>query len=215
MLLSTLGQPQASGGTVLATHDAEIRFKHQSEYYASGYLITRVNLRFTGPANSAADLPSVALRNHIGAEAVLTGSATDLGNNTYAFTPPSPVRITSGPQYNIRIEGGPMTLAQTASNTVETGTRHEWYRFLRAYSRDHDSTGGTSSISGRSFMYSIRGRVVKPSATYIDNTGQTTAAHESMRGEDRAQPFTTGSDADGYTLHSVYLQTRDTSITQF
>ncbi|MCY4555060.1 MAG: SwmB domain-containing protein [Chloroflexi bacterium] len=215
VLLSNLGEATSSGTTALSSNDAEIRFVTAT--YEPGYIITRVDLKFTGPANSAADLPFVALRNHIGTEITLTGSPTDLGSNTYAFTPDSTARVASNSGYFLLIEGGTMSLAQTLSNTVDTGSGHRWLTVpTDGYTRAHDSTGDTSALTGGAqFLFSIRGRVIQPTVPYVANTGQTNTGNLSLLSDDRAQPFTTGSDAAGYTLHSVTVLMRDSDAAVF
>ena len=212
VLISNLGEAQADDSTTLATSDAEIRF--QTGQHDPGYTISRVELKFTGPASSASDLPIVALRNHVDTEAILTGSPTDLGGNTYAFTVDPPIRVAKASQYRLLIEGGPLSLAQTDSDAVQTGTTHVWRTDANGFARSHDSTGSTSGlISGNSFMFTIRGHVVQPALAYVSNIGQITAEHLTLRGNQRAQPFTTGSDAAGYPVHSVSVATQDATST--
>ncbi len=213
VLLSNLGEPTHSSSTALSSRDAEILFT--SPTYEPGYIITRVDLKFTGPANSAADLPFVALRNHVGTEITLTGSPTNLGNNTYGFTPDSTARIGSAATYFLMIEGGTMSLAQTGSNRVDTGSGHRWTTAFAGYSRSHDSTGVTTALSGgNSYQFSIRGNVIQPTVPYVSNTGQTTVDQQSLQSDDRAQTFNTGSIIAGYPLHSVSVSMRDNTIRQ-
>ena len=103
VLISNLAETQAHGGTTLSISDAEIRFRVAR--YDPVYIISRVDLKFTGPANFASDLPFVALRSHVGTEETLTDSPTNLGCNNYAFTPDSPARGADNREYRLLIKG--------------------------------------------------------------------------------------------------------------
>ena len=144
VLISNLAEAQHADSTNLSTHDADIQFN--TAVYGPGYIITRVDLKFTGPATSTSDLPSVVLRNRGGSLVNLTGSAIDLGGNTYAFTPDEVAHVGRGGRYGLLIEGGTLSLAQTSSDRPATGTTHQWSTLNAGYTRSHNSTGSTSAL---------------------------------------------------------------------
>ena len=203
VLYSTLGQTTAPDSTSLAASDAYTEIRTGS--HGSGYVITSVDLKFAGPANSASDLPSIALLSPDGiTEAFLTGSPADLGDNTYAFTPNTPFRVGVSSPFSMLIEGGTLTLAQTTANSQDDIAAGGWLN-LTTGMRSYNSIESPTTISGR-YQFRVRGRVVQPGTAYISNIALSDFSSKDMKNNDRAQSFTTGNDDAGYPLHSVQAE---------
>ena len=184
-------------GADLTTHDGYAAIFTRT--HGGGYVIMGVDLKFTGPANSAADWPSVALLDTLGTtEAVLTGSPTDLGDYAYAFTPNTPIRIGNPGRIYLLIEGGTLTLARTTGFQSDDIRVAGWL-LLPGQSRPHNSTGSFTNISGR-YMLRVRGRVVQPGTPCVSNTEQASTASQALTNNERAQTFTAGSNSAGYPL---------------
>ncbi len=129
---------------------------------------------------------------------------------TLTFTAPADATLSAQTTYSVVLTTtGTMDLRTTLSDNEDSGAADAW-SIHNSYHFVNNSNSWQQTSSGRSYMIAIKGTIVTPptSSALVSNLGQTGGSFWTVGGSSsfvHAQRFTTGDNADGYTLYSVQI----------
>ncbi|MDE2754372.1 MAG: fibronectin type III domain-containing protein, partial [Gemmatimonadota bacterium] len=214
-LVSNTGQTRAGAGAL----DRDIAQSFATGSNAGGYKLTRVDLQFEvgNPSGSTGASYSVEIwsTNHgasykpVTRVGTLTNpSSLSAGLNTFTASGAG-IDLNADAHYTVVVDASSAgnrqeSLVATSSNAEDAGSAADWYISDGGDVR----TGSTWVDSSWKWKVAIHGytKTVSTSRTspgaLVGNTGQATD-DTSPHGIERAQAFTTGGNAGGYTLTSV------------
>ncbi|MDE0496853.1 MAG: fibronectin type III domain-containing protein [Acidimicrobiaceae bacterium] len=201
---------QADGGTSLLSNDLGQAFTTGSN--PGGYSLTSVDVEFS-TIDSALNPSHLTVGIHAASNGFPGSSLGTLTNpasfpastsdQTLTFTSSAGIDLAASTTYFLVLDASSdnasSSIRNTASDSEDSGALAGWSIGNRDVSRAWNSTGPYSN--GASALKISLGGEVKP--FLVSNSGQANGGTGNFVQHDHAQAFTTGDNADGYTLTGV------------
>ncbi len=185
---------------------------------AHGYTLTSIDVEFAeiaDPAFFSTGLTATINSDSNGEPGAVVGTLTNPSDQTFStnttltFTAPGDgIQLETSTTYwlvidVIRAVSGSNGIRYTNSDDEDSGGESDWSIGNTFRTRNIDDTGGWAGPISAAQKIRLNGTVNAP--PLVSNLGQSDGGNGGL-GFDHAQAFTTGANADGYTLTSVYFQ---------
>ena len=199
-LVGNLAHVEDTANINLSDDDAAQEFETGDN--ETGYTLSSIDLNLT--AHSQLPMVKVFSGSATGTEvAALTAPSLESGRSNYTYTAPMGITLAKETSYWVVAEGVD-SFWYRAQTTEDANPAAGWSIADNAQSRSADSTGSFAS-AGNPMAIRVNG-TINPSPPLVSNSDAIAPPYVSVGNlNDRAQKFSTGANATGYTLSNITL----------